>query len=647
MSGALSLDGPPAPSTTAARSRLALVGSPNCGKTTLFNALTGLRAKTGNYPGVTVDRRIGRVQAEGLDTDLIDLPGLYSLDALAEDEAVAVRVLRGEQAGEPRPDGVVFVADATTLPRSLPLVAEVLALRLPVLVVLTMVDELKARGGEIDLLQLQRALGVQVLGVVGNRGLGLGDLRAKLAAPAQWKSPASSQGVIQAPVGNDLATRFAWADEVLAQATRKTPRPHGLTRRLDALLLHPVLGLVVFLLFCLTFFQAVFTWTEPAMEWIDGGINALADAALARLPSGWPAELLADGVIRGVGAVLVFVPQIALLFALILIFEASGYMARAAFVVDRAMGWLGLEGRCFIALLSSYACAVPGILATRSIPSPRDRLATILVAPFATCAARLPVYALLITAVVPATAVFGWFDLRGVTLFCLYLLGGVTAVLFAALFKRGLLRGASLPFYLELPPYRWPTLKSVVIQTWRKVAQFLRDAGTVILAGSIVLWFLLHFPRHDVATELPDAQRKQAILEGSYAAQLGRAMDPVFAPMGFDWRINVGLIGSFAARELMVSTLAQVYAVEGDDEDATARSLGETLRRPDPQTGKAPLSVPSAFALMAFYMYALLCLSTVAAVKRETGGYKWPAFMLAYMFAVAWGAGALVYWLAA
>ncbi len=629
-----------------ARPRIALAGSPNCGKTTLFNALTGLRGKTGNYPGVTVDRRVGRVPAPTGDSDIIDLPGLYSLTAMAEDEAVALRVLRGE-IGERQPDGVVFVADATTLARSLPLLAELLVLNLPVLVVLTMIDELKARGGDLDLMRLQRALGVQVLGVVGNRGLGLDDLRVKLGAPLAWKKPSTSNGALPAPSAGDAAARFAWADAALAQATRATLRPSTLTRRIDAVLLHPVLGLVIFILFCATFFQAIFSWAAPAMDAMSGGMDALADWLLATLPPGILTELLADGIVRGVGAVIVFVPQIALLFALILLCEASGYMARAAFVVDRAMGWFGLEGRCFIALLSSYACAVPGVLATRSIPSPRDRLATILVAPFATCSARLPVYALLIAAVIPPTSVLGWFTMQGLTLFGLYLLGGLTAVVFAALFKRGLLRGQSLPFYLELPPYRWPSLQSIALQTWRRLSSFLKDAGRVILLGAIVLWFLLNFPRTEAPPQATREQQRQVVIENSYAAHLGRSLDPVFAPMGFDWRINVGLIGSFAARELMVTTLAQVYASpQTDDADATQQSLSEILRTPEPATGKPPLSVPSALALMVFYMYALLCLSTVAAVKRETGGYKWPLFMLVYMFGLAWVAGYATYWIA-
>ncbi|MDA1259217.1 MAG: ferrous iron transporter B [Planctomycetota bacterium] len=621
---------------------LALVGSPNSGKTTLFNALTGLRARTGNYPGVTVDRRVGRalhLPDSAPTVVLSDLPGLYSLEAISQDERVTVCVLHGEMPGEPHPDGVLFVADSTTLGRSLPMLAEVRALGLPVALVLTMVDELKARGGELDLFRLQAQLGVPVVGVVGNRGLGLDDLRALLPAPKQWRQ------VVPPPEVASPEERFAWADGVLAAAQRKSPGPSEQTRRLDRVLLHPVWGLLVFFAFIAAFFQAIFSWAQPVMDLFGGLLDGFADNILASWPSGGVvAELLADGVVRGVGAVVVFVPQIALLFAMIFFFEASGYMARAAFVVDRVMGAAGLEGRCFISLLSSYACAVPGILATRSIPSPRDRLATILVAPFATCSARLPVYAVLIAAFIPATPVLGWFTLQGLTLFVLYLLGGVSAVLFAALFKRGMLRGASLPFYLELPPYRWPSFKSVFVQTWSRVKVFLRDAGTVILCGSIVLWFLLNFPRTEAAPGANALEARQVRIENSFAASIGKAMEPATAPLGFDWKVNIGLVGSFAARELMISTMAQVYAVPGDDDEYTG--LAETLRTPDPVTGRPPLTLPSALSLLAFYVYALLCLSTVAAARRETGGWRWPIFMMLYMTAVAYVAAFGVYQLA-
>ena len=606
--------------------RLALLGSPNSGKTTLFNALTGLRAKTGNYPGVTVDRRLGAVDTGEGEITLIDLPGTYSLHAVSEDEAVAVRVLKGEM-GEAPPDGIVMVADATTLQRSLPMLAEILQLGRPTLLVLTMIDELKARGGDYDLFLFKKLLGIPVLGVVGNRGLGITDLRENLADPSSWARPASL------PEPNTEA-RFAWADDLLHQVERHPVQESGMTRAMDRILLHPVLGMAVFFAFLAIFFQAIFSWAAPAMDLFAGTTDALADWVLHVFPPGLLTKLLADGIIRGVGAVLVFVPQIALLFALIFFFEASGYMARAAFVVDRIMGWAGLEGRCFIALLSSYACSVPGIMATRSIPSPRDRLATILVAPFATCSARLPVYALLISAFIPDTKILGPFTLQGLALMGLYILGGVSAILFAALFKRGLLRGASLPFYLELPPYRFPSIKSIAVQVWRRLRVFLQTAGSIILIGSILLWVLLNFPQTETPDHYTPAQAQAHPLENSWAANIGHSMEPIFAPLGYDWRINIGLVASFAARELMVSTLAQVYAYPDDGEEFAG--LGQLLSRNDPITGKPPLTLASAMSLLVFFVYALLCLSTFAVVKRETNTWRWPVFMMTYMFAVAW-----------
>ena len=617
---------------------IALVGSPNSGKTTLFNALTGLRAKTGNYPGVTVDRREGVFREGDLQVKLVDLPGTYSLHAISEDEAVSVQVLQGEFEGIDAPDAIVVVADATTLERSLPMIAEVLLLGRPTLLALTMIDELKARGGDIDLFALKRELGVPVIGVVGNRGLGVADLRDQLLDPASW-SPAKNL-----PEGNSEA-RFAWADELLEKITRHPVSESGLTRRLDNLLLHPIFGGLIFLAFVTFFFQAIFTWAGPAMDAFAGVLDQAADWTLATLPDSWATSLLADGIIRGVGAVVVFVPQIALLFALILFFEASGYMARAAFVVDRIMGWVGLEGRCFVALLSSYACAVPGVMATRTIPSPKDRLATILVAPFATCSARLPVYALLISAFVPATPVIGPITMQGLTLMGLYLLGAISAILFAAIFKRGMLRGASLPFYMELPPYRFPSFSSLGLQVWRRVRMFLVKAGRVILVGSIVLWFLLNFPVAEPPAGSTEAKAAQFQIENSLAADMGRALEPVFEPLGYDWRINIGLIGSFAARELMVSTMAQVYAYEGDTEEV--EGFADLLTRADPATGQPMMSAATGFSLMVFFVYAMLCVSTIAVVKRETAGWKWPLFQLGYMTAVAWVGAFLTYQIAA
>lgn len=618
----------------AAMPRIAIAGSPNSGKTTLFNALTGLRMKTGNYAGVTVDRREGVVQVPGGRVTLIDLPGTYSLHAISEDEAVAVRVLQGEL-GDGPPDAVVVVADVTSLDRSMPMIVQVLQLGMPTLLCLTMIDELKARGGDLDVQALQRELGVPVVGVVGNKGLGVDDLRARLGESAAWSRAKRLPGA-------STEERFAWADALLARCVRTRPQPSRTTQRLDRVLLHPVAGPLVFLAFVTTFFQLIFTWAAPAMDFLSGLMDSLADMTIAHLPPGPLTHLLADGVVRGVGAVIVFLPQILLLFTVIFLLEACGYMARAAFVVDRLMGWVGLEGRCFIALLSSYACAVPGILAARTIPSPRDRLATMLVAPLTTCSARLPVYALLISAFVPPTKVWGPLTWQGLALLALYLVGALGALFFAAVFKRGLLRGKTLPFYLELPPYRFPSIKSVAVQVARRAQMFLRRAGTVILAASVVLWVLLNFPQRPAPEGATPAQVKQDVLEHSFAAMAGRALEPVFAPLGFDWRINIGLIGSMAAREVMVSTLAQVYAyADGGDEEY--HGLGVVLSSPEAATGRAPLSRPAALALLAWFAFALQCVSTLAVLRRETGGWRWPAFAFTYMLVAAWVAGFVTY----
>lgn len=611
--------------------RFAILGAPNSGKTTLYNALTGHRAKAGNYPGVTVDRREGDLHRRFSDERirLIDLPGVYSLEPQSEDEAVAARVLRGEF-GEPPPDGVVVVLDATTIERALPLVAEAAALGLPLCIALTMVDELKARHGEIDINALMAVLGVPVLGVVGNRGLGIDDLGALLAGSRENWTP--SPDLQEAAASDTPEARFNWTYGVLERCRREVPRPDHWSRRLDRFLLHPVLGPAVFLTFVALFFQAIFTWATPAMDLLSGLMDGLADRLLAALPDTLATRLLADGVIRGVGAVIVFLPQIVLLFTVILFLEGCGYMARAAFVVDRMMGWVGLEGRCFLALLSSYACAVPGIMATRTIPSERDRLTTILVAPFATCSARLPVYTLLIAAFIPADRVFGPFTWQGLALGGLYVLGTVTALVSAAVLKRGLMRGASLPFYLELPPFRLPRPSDIALGVWDRARMFLRRAGTIILSVSIVLWFLLNLPRRTADPELGDAANQQAILEGSYAASVGRFLEPVFAPMDFDWRINVGLVASQAAREVMVATLAQIYAHEGED----GEGLGGILAGGSERGGEPVLSRASALALLVYFAFAMQCMSTLVVIRRETGKWRWPAFTFIYMTGLGW-----------
>ena len=611
--------------TPASPLRIGLVGSPNSGKTTLFNALTGLRAKVGNYPGVTVERREGAALLAHRPAQVIDLPGTYSLDPISPDEAIVPRVLRGEL-GAP-PDAVAMVADACSLSRSLLVLGQVLHHDLPVCLVVTMVDELQARGGSLDLARLETALGIPVRGVVGHRGIGLGALRELLAQPERWSRPVM-------PPPSAAAELVGWADSIASAATASRAGRHPATERIDRVVLHPLAGTLLFAAVMVTFFQLIFAWAQPAMDAIDGAVAWLSQALRAALPAGLLADFAAEGVVAGVGAVVIFLPQIVLLFALIYLLEDVGYLARAAFVVDRAMGRIGLEGRSFVALLSSYACAVPGILATRTIPSPRSRLVTILVAPLMTCSARLPVYALLIAAFVPPTRVLGPIGLQGLVLLGLYLLGAAAALVAAAVLRRTVLRGDSLPFYMELPSYRWPPLRLLVSQVWGSTRAFLRRAGTVILAVSVVLWVLLNFPRGPLPAELGPAEARRHVLEHSLAGRLGHAIEPAIAPLGFDWKIGVGLVASLAAREVIVSTLAQIYAAS-DEETSLRTAIRADV---DPRTGRPVFTRASVAALLVFFVFALQCMSTLAVMRRETNSWRWPAFAFVYLLALAYAA---------
>ena len=615
--------------------RVALLGAPNCGKTTLFNVLTGGRAKVANYAGVTVERREGLLRGSAAPVHILDLPGTYSLDSETPDEVVVERALHGQIPGESAPDALAVVVDATCLRRGLGLVAQALGLDRPTLVVLTMIDEVAARGGHIDVDALARILGVRVLGVVGNRGVGVRELAEALATPESWPRPAL---LLEHPSAEE---RYAWVDAVIDRVERSRLAADRRTDLIDAVLLHPVWGTLVFATLMTLLFQSIFAWAVPAMDAIDGAITAFGGTLAGMLPAGLLTDLLVDGVVAGVGSVLVFLPQIVILFAILHLLEDVGYMARAAFLVDRVMGFAGLQGRCFVSLLSSYACAIPGILAARTIASPRDRLATILVAPFMTCSARLPVYTLLIAAFVPAREVLGPLGLQGLVLLGLYLLGAFTALASAALLNSTLLRGTPSTFYMELPPYRRPTLGLLASQIGGSAYAFLRRAGTLILAASLLVWALLAFPRAPEQAQLGEVERGQAQIEQSFAGRIGHALEPAIAPLGFDWRIGIGLVSSLVAREVIVSTLGQIYAVSDTDDFAGLRTA--LVEDVDPRTGQRKFGLPAALSLLVFFVFALQCSSTIVLMARETGSWKWPALAFSYMLGLAYGASFLTY----
>ncbi|OBF04998.1 ferrous iron transporter B [Mycobacterium sp. ACS4054] len=604
--------------------RVALVGSPNAGKTSVFNHLTGLRAKTGNYPGVTVGRRVGVTKVDGAEIAVEDLPGTYSLEPISPDEQVVADLLAGNFADAGRPDAIVLVADATTLHRSITLVAQVMRLDVPCLLALTMTDELTARGGGIDVDALSTALGIPVIPVIAHRGGGIDTLRAQLASFDAWQRPP-----ILPPGGNDAID--AWGKSVLGAAKYVAPQPDKRTRGIDAIVLHPLWGTIIFFAVMFCFFQVVFTVAAPLQDRVSQGLGWLGALVSDHVGNYVVRGLLGQGLIGGVGTVLQFIPQIVLLFLLIALLENIGYMARAAFLMDRVMAATGLEGRAFVAMLSSFACAIPGIMATRTLPSSRDRIATIITAPLMTCSARLPVFTLLVGLLVSPQTQWWGFSAQGVAMFLLYLCGGTSALIAASLFKSTILRSDLLPFTMELPPYRFPSPKNVLITMWDSAKVFLRKAGTIILGTSVVLWVLLNLPaRQSETASMTPTETTAYVMDHSYAADVGKAIGPVFSPLGFDWRINVALLGSFSAREVFVSTLGQVSAATNPDDPH------EALVTMSADDGHKVFTAPTVIALMVYFIFALQCMSTVAVMRRETNSWRWPAFAWCYMFVLAW-----------
>jgi len=701
-----------------------LTGNPNSGKTTVFNALTGLRAKVGNYAGVTVERKEGRLPAApaGMDIRVLDLPGTYSLSPNSLDEQISRDVLMHRLPELPPPDLIVVVVDGSNLQRNLYYTTQVIELGHPTIIALNMVDVAENNGYRIDEKKLSEALGVPVLPIVASSGRGVPELRAQIIAtlqnqpeikpklfcqlPGRFRIEATGladllansfkerrlqataeallllsneralassrlhypQKIQDAVVaarkrleasgidwrGAPIEWRYARVAEIQVAATTELKPPgETLSDKMDRVLTHKIWGTLIFIGIMTLMFQSIFTFAKIPMDALQAIVNWAGNTIGHLIPPGDLNDLLVNGVIAGVGAVIVFLPQILLLFLFIGFLEDTGYMARAAFLMDRLMSKVGLHGKSFIPMLSSYACAIPGIMATRTIETPKDRLVTILVAPLMSCSARLPVYTLLIAACIPDLKIFGFFKLQGLTMLAMYLLGTVVALLMAWLFKKTLLRGETPMLIMELPPYKRPLLRVVLRHMWDRSKLFVKRAGTVILGVNIILWCLATYPKPDVkslnrstvevetqqadSTPLTESERAGEQLRNSFSGRMGRAIEPIIAPLGFDWKMGIGIISSFAAREVFVSTMSTVYNVGGGNEPASGKkALVQTLReqrRPD----GSPLYTPLlAITLMVFYVFALQCASTVAVVRRETNSWRWPLFQWLYMGVLAW-----------
>ena len=607
---------------------VALVGNPNAGKSALFNALTGARQKLGNYPGVTVERKAGRLSlSDGRPLELVDLPGTYSLNPTSPDEQVTRDVVLGKQHGERLPDALVVVVDASNLDNHLRFALELIALGLPTVVALNMVDLATRDGLELDANILSRELGVPVISTVAVRKRGLDHLRTELDALFDGSVKARPSA---APLGFE-ALRSEARRIARAAIVRETPS-RRLTAAVDRVALHPVAGLLLLLALLFIMFQAVYAWSEAPIAMIEGLAEAASASIRDTLPDGLLRSFLVDGVINGVGSVVVFLPQILILFFFILMLEATGYMVRAAFLMDGLMARVGLSGRAFIPLLSSFACAVPGIMATRTISDPKDRLTTILIAPLMTCSARLPVYAVIIGAFIPARNVGMGIGLQGLVLFCLYIAGIIGAMLVALVLRLTVTKGASGGFLMEMPKYQWPRPQDIILGLWQRAIIFLKRAGTIIFASTVILWLLLSFPK---------APEDSAVSQVNYsvAGRIANGLNVVLEPIGFNRDISLALIPAMAAREVAVSALATVYSLDADEDEAKLeRSLGDRLKDNWP--------LPTALAFLAWFVFAPQCISTIAVTKRETNGWKWPLFMIGYLFALAYVAAGVTFWTA-
>ena len=690
-------------SSTVRTRTVAIVGNPNSGKTTLFNALTGLRQKVGNYPGVTVERKEGKLPLpDGSAVSLIDLPGTYSLYPASLDEQIATDIILGKANHTSRPDLIICVCDAGSLERGLYLVGQIIDQEIPVILALNMVDLAARNGTVINTAALQRALHIPVIPLVASRGEGIASLREAIATTRsvtarpreiplpepvsrEWDElagllrqhqgmepprayhdaiallalpdageadPAEWAPEVLSHLGRDhqnldalgfnretmeMEARHSWSHDLLSRVTtRRSGRGATLSDRIDAVVTHRVWGFVLFILLMGLLFQAIFSWAEIPMQLIGAGFDWLNGQVSAALPPGDLRDLVVDGALTGVSAVVMFLPQILFLFLFLGLLEETGYMARAAYIMDRIMGKFGLHGKSFIPLLSSFACAIPGIMATRTIEDSRDRLATMLVAPLMSCSARLPVYALLIAATIPPVALFGVMSLPALTLLLMYFLGLAAAIAMAWLFRKTFLRGSTPVFIMEMPPYRIPSPVSILLQMRERAMAFLKRAGTIILGASILLWFLATYPKSDAAS--PSDR-----LQHSFAGQAGKLIEPVIAPLGFDWKIGLGLVSSLFQREMFVSTMATIYNVQNSGDGGETGLTARMQRDISAVTGRRLFTPLTGICLRIYYVFAMQCLSTVAIVRRETGGWKWPLFQVAYMTALAYGATFAVY----
>ncbi|UVO31253.1 ferrous iron transporter B [Bradyrhizobium arachidis] len=607
---------------------LALVGTPNSGKTSLFNALTGSRQKVANYPGVTVERKEGFfVTPLGRQVSVVDLPGTYSLRGRSPDEEITRDFVLGKASGEIKPDLVLCVADSTNLRLTIRLLLELKRTGRPLVLVLNMFDIATRRGITVDVERLAQELGVPVVTSIAVRKGGTAELLKHTDEISAQVQPQAQANTWRALTVSELRATQREADRIIAASVSLPSRPDTWTARIDAVVLHPVGGLLVLALILFVMFQAVFAWAKPLMELLSGGFDGLGQLVHATLPAGLLQSFLQNGVISGVGSVIVFLPQIIIIFLFILLLEDFGYMARAAFLMDRIMGGAGLHGRAFIPLLSSFACAIPGIMATRVIDDKRDRLTTILIAPLMTCSARIPVYTLIISAFIPDTDVWGFINLQGLVMFGLYAAGIVSALLVSFAIKFFMLRDyAPAPFMLELPDYKMPRLKSIAIGIFTRAKMFLQRAGTTIFSMMVLIWFLASFPQ-------PPAGATEPAIDFSLAAVIGKWLEPLLAPVGFNWQIAVALIPGMAAREVAVAALGTVYAIEGGKE--AAEQIGQVLA--------TKWSLATALSLLAWYIFAPQCASTLAVIKRETGSWAWMATTFVYMLALAYLASLATY----